>query len=255
MEKYVLITGASSGIGYAYSEYYAKQHRNLIIVARSTEKLQTMKENWESKYGIKVKVIVSDLGKEYGPKKIYEEVREADLFVEILINCAGFATRGDVNSTDFSKQHDQIMVNVLAVFDLTKLFLSSMIKKNTGTIINVASTAGYHPIPTMSVYAATKAFVVSFTEALALEVTDKNIKILAISPGATATNFFSNGGGVAVGNMRQPEDVVNVSFKALEQGKISKIDGKGNYFTSMILPRILSRKRMVKLVATIMNRQ
>lgn len=255
MTNYTLITGASSGIGKAFSAYYAKNKENLVLIARSKEILQTMKAEYEKKFNIQIKILNVDLAQESAPQKIFKEIQNQNLLIDRLINCAGFATSGNVYDTDFSKQHQQVMLNVTSLFDLTKLFVDGMIQRNRGQIINIASSSAYHPIPTMAVYAATKAFVLSFTEALSLECRDKNVQVLAISPGATDTNFSSESGGVAVGNLRTPEGVVKASIEALEKKKISKIDGFNNYFTSAILPRLLTRNRMANLVYGIMKKQ
>ena len=251
---YTIITGASSGIGRAFAKEYAKRGDNLILIARSKDKLLGLKEILESTYTINVQIINYDLSQEKAGFTIYQIIKENGWTVDKCINSAGFATNGKVSETDWDKQHQQILVNVLALFDLTKLCLNDMLTRNEGTIINVASSSAYHPIPTMAVYAATKAFVLSFTEALAFECKQTNIKLLAISPGATDTNFSSEEAGVSFGKLRTPEHVVETSLRAIEQGKISKIDGLNNYITSTLLPRLFSRKMMVNFVGRIMNR-
>ncbi|MGX2946984.1 SDR family NAD(P)-dependent oxidoreductase [Enterococcus alishanensis] len=255
MEKYTLITGASSGIGKSFAKYFAKARNNLIIVARSKDKLNELKKDLEGKYQVKIIVLIYDMTIPDISIDIYKEIRNRNIFVDKLINCAGFGLSGNVDNLSYDKQHNQIMINAIALFDMTKLFLDPMLNNNEGIIINVASTSAYHPIPTMAVYAASKAFVLSFTEALAIECNESNVKVLAISPGATDTNFFSEGGGVSYGNLRTPDHVVSVSMKAIKRKKISKIDGLNNYFTSTFLPRILSRKKMANMVYNIMKKQ
>ncbi|BDR55704.1 SDR family NAD(P)-dependent oxidoreductase [Xylocopilactobacillus apis] len=255
MKEKVLITGASSGIGKAFAEHYAQEGRDLLLVARSKERLTKVSKDLHHKFNVKVEIISSDLSVLESGSKIYEYVCEQGIFIDIIINCAGFGLNGTVNEIDYNNQHDEVMLNVVSVFDLTKKFLKPMIARNKGTIINVASSSAYHPIPTMAVYAASKAFVLSFTEALAVECQNSGVKVIAISPGATDTNFFSTGGGVAVGNLRTPSHVVDVTMKALSKNKISQIDGINNYFTSAILPRILPRKAMVNMVYRIMKKQ
>lgn len=252
--KYTLITGASSGIGKAFAQHYAQKNSNLVLIARSEDKLKMMKQEFESKFGINVLPLAYDLSVPNIAQTIYTKLLDQNIEVETLVNSAGIATNGFVNDTSYESQHSQIMLNIVALFDLTKLFLNSMIANNIGTVINVASTSAYHPIPTMAVYAASKAFVLSFSEALSAETKGTNVQIFAISPGATDTNFFSNG-GVSYGNLRTPEHVVDITMSALNKKKISKIDGLNNYFTSMILPRILTRNRMVKMVYNIMTKQ
>ena len=255
MEKYTLITGASSGIGKSFATYFAKEKNNLIIVARSKQKLTNLKMELEQKYQIKIITLIYDLTIPNISVDIYNYTQRKDIFVDKLINCAGYGLSGYVDDLSYEKQHDQIMLNSVALFDMTKLFLNPMLRNNEGIIINVASTSGYHPIPTMSVYAASKSFVLSFTESLATEYEKSNVKILALSPGATDTNFFSEGGGVSYGSLRTPDHVVSVSMKAINNKKISKIDGFNNYFTSTFLPRLLTRKKMASMVYNIMKKQ
>ncbi|MGX4593237.1 SDR family NAD(P)-dependent oxidoreductase [Leuconostoc sp. JNUCC 76] len=252
--KYIVITGASSGIGRAFAQHYAQKNSNLVLIARSEDKLKLMKQEFESKFSINVMPLAYDLSVPDIAQTIYTKLLDQNIEVETLVNSAGIATNGFVNDTSYESQHNQIVLNIVSLFDLTKLFLNSMIENNNGTIINVASTSAYHPIPTMAVYAASKAFVLSFSEALSAETKGTNVQVFAISPGATDTNFFSNG-GVSYGNLRTPEHVVDITMSALNKKKISKIDGFNNYFTSMILPRILTRNRMVKMVYNIMTKQ
>lgn len=252
--KYTVITGASSGIGKAFAQHYAQKNNNLVLIARSEDKLKLMKQELEQKFGINIMPLAYDLSIANIAQTIYTKLSDNHIEVETLINSAGVATNGFVNDTSYESQHNEIMLNVVSLFDLTKLFLSSMLANNDGTIINVASTSAYHPIPTMAVYAASKAFVLSFSEALSAETRGTNVNVFAVSPGATDTNFFSNG-GVSYGNLRTPDHVVDMTMSALEKNKISKIDGFNNYFTSMVLPRLLTRNRMVKMVYNIMMKQ
>lgn len=255
MKSYTLITGASSGIGKEFANFFAKEKKNLLLVARSEKKLLTLKQELEKENTIDVKTLIFDLTEPNIGTTIYNYVKSENIFVETLVNCAGYGLNGNVSDLDYKDQHNEIMLNIVSLFDMTKLFLDSMLKMNKGTIINVASTSAYHPIPTMAVYAASKAFVLSFTEALAIECTHSQVRVFAISPGATDTNFFSSGGGVSYGTLRTPQHVVKVTMNALNKKKISKIDGMNNYFTSTILPRILPRKRMAKMVYNIMQKQ
>lgn len=254
MKKYTLITGASSGIGQAFAEHFAKKGHHLVLVARSTDKLAALKNTLQKAFKIDIQILTYDLSLESVPTNIFNELKNKNITVNQLINCAGVATNGYVSDRSLEVQHSQIMLNVTSLFDLTKLFLDDMLKQNEGTIINIASTTAYHPIPTMAVYAATKAFVLSFTEALSIECQGTNVQVLAISPGATDTNFFSEGAGVSVGSKRSTDDVINTTIKALNQKKISKIDGFGNFINSSIVPRLLTRSGMVQVVYGIMKK-
>ena len=254
MKKTVLVTGASSGIGKSFAEEYAKKGFDVVLVARSEDKLMAISKELENKYNIETYIILADLSKEYEAKKIHSIVKEKKLSIDILVNNAGYASNGILTHVELPKHHEQIMVNSVAVVDMCYLFIEEMVRNNAGTIINVASTSAFHPIPYMSIYAATKAFVLSFTEALSIEYKNKGIKIIAICPGATDTNFFANG-GVSFGSKRTPKDVVNTTFKGINRGRISIIDGTNNIFTSIVLPKILSRKNMVKMVGNIMSKR
>lgn len=255
MNKTALITGASSGIGEAFAHYYAEQKYNLVLVARSESKLKELKKQFKAKYGVETLVVLADLTEEYRAKKVYEVVEQAKVRVDVLVNNAGFATRGDFDQVDLIKQHQEIMLNVTAVADMCHFFSQQMVKRGEGTIINVASSSAYHPIPTMGIYAATKAFVLSFTEALHVEMKNKGVHVIAISPGATNTNFFDAGGGVAYGTLRTPAGVVETTMKGLRKGKVSIIDGANNFFTSGVLPRVRTRKGMANMVGNIMRKQ
>lgn len=255
MKKTALITGASSGIGEAFAHYYAEQKYNLVLVARSEPKLKELKKQFKAKYGVETFIVLADLTEEYRAKKVYEAVEQAKIQVDVLVNNAGFATNGDFSQVDLIKQHQEIMLNVTTVVDMSHLFSQQMVKRGKGTIINVASSAAYHPIPTMAVYAATKSFVLSFTESLHVEMKNKGVNVIAISPGATNTNFFEAGGGVTYGTLRTPAGVVATAMKGLRKGKVSIIDGRDNYFTSAVLPRLRTRKGMANMVGNIMRKQ
>src|SRR4029453_10625020 len=147
--KWSLITGASSGIGEAFAHELAAKGSHLILVARSEAKLNALAEKLEKEHHVQTQVIVSDLSQEGSPRKLYQQCLERGLSVDILINNAGFATYGLFEQLSGPRQHDEVMLNVLAVVDLTHLFLSGMLKRKSGVVINVASTAGFKPLPNM----------------------------------------------------------------------------------------------------------
>ncbi|MGK7958209.1 MAG: SDR family NAD(P)-dependent oxidoreductase [Crocosphaera sp.] len=188
--KTALITGASSGIGQAFAEELATRGTNLIVLARSQDKLYTLAEQLQERTSIDVEVIVQDLTEPKAGQKVYDWVQQKGLTVDCLINNAGFGDYGPFAERDLSKQLDMIQLNVTVLVELTHLFLSQMQKQGQGSIINVASIAGFQALPYLSTYAATKAFVLSFTEALWAENKDKGIKCLALCPGPTESNFF-----------------------------------------------------------------
>ena len=189
MKKTALITGASSGIGLELAHIFASKGDNLVLVARSKEKLEVLKQELEKQYGISVYIIVKDLSEINSSKLIFEEVQNQKIRIDYLINNAGFGDFGVFTECDWDKQLEMIQLNVIALTFLTHLFLSEMIKNKCGKILNVASTAAFQPGPTMSIYFATKAFVLSFSEAIASELKNTGVTVTILCPGATATGF------------------------------------------------------------------
>ncbi|MGI0480980.1 SDR family NAD(P)-dependent oxidoreductase [Geminocystis sp. CENA526] len=233
MTKTALITGASSGIGKAFAEELAQRNYNLIIVARSNSLLVELKEKLESQYGIKVTVICQDLSLPRAGESIFNQVKQENIFVDLLVNNAGFGDYGRFTDRTLSKQLDMIQVNITALVELTYLFLQEMKTQGKGEIINVSSIAGYQPLPYLSVYAATKAFVLSFSEALWAEYKSYGIKILALCPGPTESKFpevaeFTNFPGMEKGNqssIAKAEDVVKNALSALEKSQANVVTG------------------------------
>ncbi|NEQ96288.1 MAG: SDR family oxidoreductase [Cyanothece sp. SIO2G6] len=184
-----LITGASSGIGAAFAQAMAVRGDSLVLVARSQDKLETLAQQLRQQHGVRVEVIVQDLTQDDAATAIAHAVRTLNMTVDVLVNNAGFGDYGAFCDGDRTKQLDMIRLNILALTDLTYQFLPGMIERQSGHIINVASIAAFQPIPYLAVYAATKSFVLSFSEALWVEVEPFGVKVLALCPGPTVTNF------------------------------------------------------------------
>ncbi|MBU2669904.1 SDR family oxidoreductase [Actinoplanes bogorensis] len=217
-----LITGASSGIGAAYAKELASRGADLVLVARGEAAMQSLAEEIRSRYGRKVEVIVADLS-------VPGAVARLDRPVDVLINNAGFGLHGEFAEADPARLTAMIQLNCVALVDLTRHFLPGMVARGRGTVVNVASTAAYQPVPHLAVYAATKAFVLSFTEALHAEVKASGVRVLAISPGATQTQFFEVAGEkAAFGRRRDVRQVVASTMRALDQNRPSRIDGVVN---------------------------
>lgn len=252
--KWILITGASSGIGEVFAWELAKRGNHLILVARSENKLADLAKNLKKEHGGQVEVIVNDLSKEGAPVKLYQECQERQLDVDMIINNAGFATHGFFEQVSGERQHEEVMLNVMSVVDITHLFLPGLLKKGSGAVINVSSTAGFQPDPYMAVYGATKAFVLSFTQALWEENRTRGVQFLALCPGATQTNFFNVVGtdDASVGKRDTPERVVKVSLRALERGQSYVVPGFQNYMNAQI-SRLLSRKQVLRLVGGLLR--
>ncbi|MBP1907551.1 short-subunit dehydrogenase [Paenibacillus turicensis] len=254
--KWTLITGASSGIGEAFANEYASRGSDLILVARSEDKLNALGEKLHEKYGIKAQVIVSDLAQNGSAAELYQQCNQRGLNVECLINNAGFATYGLFEQLSGSRQHDEVMLNATAVVDLTYLFLPDMLKAKSGTVINVASTAAFQPLPNMAVYGATKAFVLSFTEALWEENRKRGVQFLALCPGSTETEFFNVVGAeeASVGKRDTPENVVKVAIRALQAKKVYVVPGLNNFISAQ-LSRFFTRKQMLYIVGRMLRKR
>ncbi len=189
MNKTVLITGASSGIGLEFAQIFASKGDNLVLIARRKDLLEDFERKMKKKYGIIIHIISKDLSKQNAVHEIYHELSEKKIHVDYLINNAGFGDYGLLAHSDVEKQIQMINVNVLALTLLTRLLLPAMIKAKYGKVLNVASTAAFQPGPTMSVYFASKAYVLSFSEAIAHEVKNSGVSVTVLCPGATKTEF------------------------------------------------------------------
>ncbi len=225
--KTALITGASSGIGEVFARRLAGRGCNLVLVARSEKKLQALAAEMSERHNIRAEVLVSDLSRDGAAQQVYAETQRRGLSIDIVINNAGFGTHGLFDKLPGQKQHDEVMLNVMAVVDMSHAFLPEMVARGDGAIINVASTAAFQPVPYMAVYGATKAFVLSFSEALWAENRERGVRVMALCPGATETAFFDAMGSQepAVGAISTSEDVVRVALGALERGRGSVIPG------------------------------
>ncbi len=187
--KTVLITGASSGIGKEIAYVYAENKYNLVLVARRKEKLEAIKNDIEQKYEVTVEIIDTDLSKLDSAEKLYEQIAAKNIEINILINNAGFGINGKFIDADIKSETDMLLLNIVTLTKLTKLFAKDMIKSGGGDIINIASTAAFQAVPNFAAYAASKSYVLHFSEAIAFELKDKNINVTAICPGATQSEF------------------------------------------------------------------
>ncbi len=246
--KTVLITGASSGIGYEFAKIYAKKGYNLVITARRKNNLDRIKQELESfDTSICVDIIVLDLSKQNSAKELYEVVKQRGILIDTLINNAGFGVYGNFIETDIEKEIDMIELNIKSLVVLTKLFLKDMVSRNNGTIINVASTAAFQPGPLMSVYYASKSFVLSFTEAIRNEVRDTNVNISVLCPGPTDTEFEKSASLEESSlftklKVMKPEKVAIIGYKGINRNKSVIIPGILNNILitfNKIIPRVL----------------
>ena len=192
--KTALITGASGGIGLELAKLFAQNGCHLVLVARREETLKTLGREWESQYGIEVTEIATDLGRVSAPDDVAVRLLRERIQVDIVVNNAGFGVYGSFATTDLKAELDLIQVNITALTHLTKLFLPGMVSRGYGKILNVASTAAFQPGPLMAIYYASKAYVVSFSEALASELRGTGVTVTALCPGPTRTEFHVRAG-------------------------------------------------------------
>lgn len=251
--KTVLITGASSGIGEAFAYELAQQDANLIITARSEDKLKDLAHKISKKHNVKVNVFTGDLLKKETPEKLYNKIKEAGLTVDLLINNAGFGKWNNFLDESIEGYEEMIEININALVKLCYLVLPEMLQKGDCGIINVASTGALQPCPYVAAYCASKSFVLNFSEALYGEYSKKGVTITALCPGNTTTGFQS----IAKANTKgmtadTAERVAKEAITALLKKKSFKIVGTVNYLQSF-LPRLLPRKSVIMIVRNMMN--
>jgi len=250
-----LITGASSGIGEAFARKLAARGHNLLLVARSEDKLINLCSELGRVKSIHAQYFAIDLSQPESPARLFEETVKRDLEIDFLINNAGFGSMGDFATLDLARELNMIDLNVRSLVEITHRFLRPMRERHTGKIINVASTAGFQAVPFMTTYAATKAFVLSFSEALWEENRSFGIQVMALCPGVTETNFFE------ASRMKQkpparisqtPDQVVDTALRALARGKSQVISGWTNFFATET-ERLLPRSLVVRAVGSVMR--
>lgn len=228
-----LITGASGGIGLEFAKLFAKDGYNLILVARSEDKLTQIAEELGRHHNVQVRVCAVDLSKSDGPLKLFATTQELKLDVDVLVNNAGVGQYGHYEELDMQGELDQIQLNVASLTQLTKLFLKHMIAKKQGRILNVASIAGFQPGPLMSVYYATKAYVISYSMALSNELKSKGVTVTCLCPGPTLTGFQSRASMkdsmLLSLSMKSAEHVAERGYKAIHKGRPLVIVGVFNW--------------------------
>jgi len=240
--KYALVTGATSGIGYELAKRAAADGYNLILVARDEAELNKVSKQL-SKFSIEVETIAQDLSEENAAQTVYDAVRRLGVSVDVLINDAGQGQYGKFVETDLERQMEIIHLNVNSLAGLTYYFLKDMIARDEGKILQVGSEVSKAPTPLLAVYAATKAFVLSFTEALINEIKDTNVTMTLLMPGATDTDFFDKAQMEDTkvyreGKLDQPEEVAKMAFEALMKGERRVVGpaGKKNVAMATLTP-------------------
>lgn len=244
-----LITGASSGIGAAFARKLAARGRNVLLVARSEEKLIALCNELGRLTSIRAQYVAIDLEQPEAADQLFEETKRRELEIEMLVNNAGFGSMGDFVKMDLERELQMIRLNIGAVVAVTYKFLGPMRERKRGTIINVASTAGFQAVPYMAIYGATKAFVLSFSEALWDENRLHGVHVMALCPGVTETNFFeaSELERPPMRTVQTPEEVVETALDALSRRRSTVISGWTNWLT-IEAERFVPRNVVTKVV-------
>lgn len=246
-----LITGASTGIGAEFARQFAARGHDLVVVARSADKLNDLAAQLRAAHGVDVTVMAMDLSVPTAAGELWERTNRLGLEIDVLVNNAGVGSHCEVADADPQRLEDEIQLNCRTMVGATARYLPQMRARGAGTIINVASTAAFQPLPKMAVYGATKAFVLSFTEALSAEERNHGVRVLAVCPGLTDTSFFESAGDAAVdaasGSVamrftRTPQQVVANTMRALSGRKPSFVDGVANAFVARVVTRLLPRR-------------
>jgi short-subunit dehydrogenase len=228
----VLITGASGGIGYELAKLFARDHHNLVLVARSEDKLAQVAAELRAQ-NVTVKTVALDLATPSAPKFLFDQLQTEGVAVDVLINNAGFGAFGEFAQMSNEEIFGQIQLNVTALTELTRLFLPPMLARRSGRIMNVASTAGFQPGPLMAVYYATKAYVISFSEAITNEVRNSGVTVTCFCPGATHTGFARRAGNDESRLFKQfgmnVEKVALDGYRAVMEGRGLAISGVHNW--------------------------
>lgn len=231
-----LITGASGGIGYELAKLFARDNYNLVLVARSTDKLAQLAAELEKAYKIRATVVTADLAQSRGPDQVFAATQQAGIEIDVLVNNAGFGQFGLYVDTDLNEELQQLQLNITSLTHLTKLYLKPMVQRGRGRILNVASTAAFQPGPLMAVYYATKAYVLSFSSALSNELQGTGVTATCLCPGPTTTEFHKRAAMDASTIMKAPfmdaKSVAEIGYRAMLKGKSVVIAGAMNWLVA-----------------------
>lgn len=243
--RWALVTGASSGIGDCFARALAGRGWDLVLVARSRDKLEALAHNIVARQPRRVEIIEQDLSAEGAAARLAAALGDRGMIIDLLVNNAGFGANGEFWKLSLERQSQMLQLNIVTLTELTYLLLPAMVERRRGGVINVSSTASFQPIPYTSVYAATKAYVTSFSMALAEEVRRYGVTVTALCPGGTATNFFEAGQFGKVdfpGGLQSPEEVVRVGLRAFERGRslaVTRLINRLMIFAQRVAPRRL----------------
>lgn len=258
MTQTVLITGASNGIGLELAKIHAEKGQNLVIVARSKDKLDGLKNELEAAHAVQVEVIATDLSSPESAQQVFELTEAKGLKIDTLINNAGFGGHGTFAQRDLTDEQAMMQVNMVTLTNLTHLYLQGMIERNYGQILNVSSTASFMPGPLQAVYYATKAYVTSFSQAIAEEVKEHNISVTVLCPGAVDTGFVKAGNldGVEIWkNAKSARSVAECGYQAMQKRELVAFnEAPLKFMINWIIP-LLPRKTALKISRQAMEKK
>jgi short-subunit dehydrogenase len=254
-DRWGLVTGASAGLGAVFAEKLAARGMHLALTARREDRLTGLASRLEAEYGIRTAVLPGDLAREGEPLRVWRHA-SAGRSIDLLVNNAGFGAKGHFADVALQRHVDLLRVNCEALTILAHLALTDMRPRRTGAIINLSSIAAFQPVPHLAVYAASKAFVLSFSETLTAENQRHGIRVLALCPGRTPTEFQAVAGtGSAEGTFgfRTPEQVVDAGLDALERGRTTEVPGFENAAATWAV-RALPRSTVIRAMKMITRR-
>lgn len=236
-----LVTGASSGLGVHYATEFAARGHDLVITARRVEELESLAAQLRRRHDCTVTVLPADLGDPESRRRLVGAVQAVGQ-VDVLVNNAGFGTKGAFVEIDADRVTQEVQLNVLALTELTRAFLPGMVQRRRGTVVNISSTAAFQPLPTMAVYAATKAYVLALGQALWEEVRGSGVDVVTVCPGPTETEFFAAAGDASMmGRRRTAEQVIATTFAALDRHSPVAVDGAANNVLAQVSSRLPGR--------------
>ena len=247
-DQWALVTGASAGLGAEFARQLASRGMHLVLVSRRNDLMTELAQELHTKHGTRCEIISADLSDPKGPGRVLDEITSKGIVIELLVNNAGFGVVGEVDNADVDRLLQLIRLNISAITELTYRLVPGMLERGHGAILNVSSLSAFQPVAYMGVYAASKAFVLHFSEALHCELKDRGITVTAVCPGVTRTNFFEVAG--APGWLQKHsslgvEPVVKAALRALERRQQYVVPGWSNYLLTLLV-RIASRRRVVK---------
>lgn len=248
--KWALVTGASAGIGVALAAQLAAGGTHLVLTARRRDRLEELSRKLQAAHHIQTEILAADLAEATSPEKIYEFTRQKGIAVDLLINNAGFGQYGELTKVETQRLLDMVQVNCTAVVHLTRLFLPDMVARRRGDILILASTAAFQAVPYISTYAASKAFDLFFAEGLAEEMKPHGIRVCALCPGSTESEFHAIAGQEQFTgkNVESAEKVARTGLQALAAGKSYVISGLGNYLGAQS-QRLVPRRAVTRIAA------